>query len=189
MCAHTQGQLLNSSQLGAALGVSHTTFRSYIDLLAETYMIRILPPYAANMKKRLVKSPKIYLRDSGILHTLLAIDTFDDLMGHPVFGASWETVALENIIAAFPDWEPFFYRTATGVEIDLVLVRGNRRMAFEFKASTTPHITKGFWIGLRDLEIEQAWIIAPIKESYPLRDNVTVCPLGEIEQTGFGVTH
>lgn len=182
MCAHNQGQLLNSSQLGAALGVSHTTFRSYIDLLAETYMLRVLPPYAANVKKRLVKSPKVYLRDSGILHSLLAIDSFDDLLGHPVFGASWETVAMETIIAEFSDWDPFFYRTAAGAEIDLVLIRGNRRIAFEFKASTTPNVSKGFWIGLNDLDIEQAWIIAPIKESYPFRDNVRVIPLSEISQ-------
>ena len=183
MCAHTQGQLLNSSQLGSALGVSHTTFRSYIELLAETYMLRILPPYMANLKKRIVKSPKVYLRDSGILHSLLAIDTFDDLIGHPVFGASWETVAMETIIATFPNWEPYFYRTAAGAEIDLVLIRGNRRVAFEFKASTTPHVTKGFWNGLRDLDIEQALIIAPINESYPIRANVRVSPLSELYQT------
>ncbi len=180
MCAHAQGQLLNSSQLGSALGVSHTTFRSYIDLLAETYMLRILPPYAANLKKRLIKSPKVYLRDTGILHSLLAIDSFDDLLGHPNFSVSWETLAMETIIAAFPDWEPFFYRTAAGTELDLVLIRGNRKMAFEFKASTTPHVTRGFWNGLKDLKIAQAWIIAPIDEGYPLRDNVRICPLSEI---------
>ncbi|VAX11120.1 Mlr9349 protein [hydrothermal vent metagenome] len=180
MCAHDQGRLLNSSKLGSSLGVSHTTFRSYIDLLAETYMLRILPPYIPNMKKRLVKSPKIYLRDSGILHSLLAIDTFDDLMGHPVFGASWETVAMETVIANFPEWEPFFYRTAAGVEIDLILKRGSRKMAFEFKASTAPKVTKGFWNGLNDLNIEKAWVVAPVQESYPIKENVLVCPLSEI---------
>lgn len=182
MCAHTQGQLLNSSQLGSALGVSHTTFRSYIDLLAETYMLRILPSYAANLKKRLIKSPKVYLRDTGILHSLLAIDSFDDLLGHPNFGASWETLAMETIIAAFPEWEPFFYRTAAGTELDLVLIRGNRKLAFEFKASTSPHVTKGFWNGLKDLKIEKAWIIAPIDAGYPLRDDVRICPLSEISK-------
>lgn len=180
MCAHTQGQLLNSSQLGSALGVSHTTFRSYIDLLAETYMLRVLPPYTANLKKRLVKAPKVYLRDTGILHTLLSIDTFDDLLGHPVFGASWETFAMENTIAAYPDWEPSFYRTAAGTEIDLVLARGNRIIAFEFKASTTPRLTKGFWNGLKDLNVDQAWVIAPVEESYPLSDKVKISPLSEI---------
>jgi len=181
MSAHTQGQLLNSSQFGSSLGVSHTTFRSYIDLLAETYMLRILQPYAANLKKRLIKSPKVYLRDTGILHSLLAIDSFADLMGHPNFGASWETLALETVIATFPDWEPFFYRTAAGTKLDLVLVRGNRKMAFEFKASTTPQLTKGFWNGLNDLDIERAWIIAPIDDGYPLRNNVRVIPLSELD--------
>ncbi len=182
MCAHTQGQLLNSSQLGSSLGVSHTTFRSYIDILAETYMLRILQPYAPNLKKRLVKSPKVYLRDTGILHSLLAIDTFDDLLGHPVFGSSWETVAIETIIATFPGWEPYFYRTAAGTEIDLILTRGNRKLAFEFKASTTPNVTKGFWNGLQDLGIEKAWIISPIKESYPYRHNVDVCSLSDVSK-------
>lgn len=189
MSAHTQGQLLNSSQFGSALGVSHTTFRSYIDLLAETYMLRILSPYAANLKKRLIKSPKVYLRDTGILHSLLAIDTFDDLLGHPNFGASWETLAMETVIAVFPSWEPFFYRTAAGTELDLVLIRGNRKMAFEFKASTTPHVTKGFWNGLRDLDIEQAWIISPVDEDYPLRDNVRVCPLSKVSKIKLEPPH
>ena len=107
-------------------------------------------------------------------------------MGHPVFGASWETVAMETIIGIFPNWEPYFYRTVAGAEIDLVLIRGNRRVAFEFKASTTPLVSKGFWNGLRDLDIEQAWIIAPIKESYPFHDNVTVSPLSELSRTIIG---
>lgn len=177
MCAHNQGQLLNSSQLGSSLGVSHTTFRSYIDLLAETYMIRVLPPYAANLKKRLVKSPKIYLRDTGILHALLAIDTFDDLLGHPVLGSSWESCAMENIIASMPGWQPFFYRTATGTEIDLLLVRGSQKIAFEFKASTAPKLTKGFWAALADLQVNQTYVVAPVDEGYPVKHNVMVCPL------------
>ena len=182
MCAHEQGQLLNSSKLGSSLGVSHTTFRSYIDLLAETYMLRILPPYIPNLKKRLVKAPKIYLRDTGILHFFLKIDTFDDLMGHPVFGASWETACMETIIANLPDWEPFFYRTAAGTEIDLILKRGKRVFAFEFKASAAPKLTKSFWTGFEDLNVEKAWVVAPVNESYPLRENVTVCPLPEVRR-------
>lgn len=186
MCAHDQGQLLNSSKLGSSLGVSHTTFRSYIDLLSEVYMLRILPPYIANIKKRLVKSPKIYLRDTGILHTLLAIDSFDELMGHPVFGSSWETIAMETIIPSFHDWQPFFYRTATGVEIDLVLSRGKRKLAFEFKASSAPRVGKGFWTALHDLQIDQAWIIAPVQQGYPLDKNVRVSPLSEIREPDPG---
>jgi hypothetical protein len=140
-------------------------------------MIRVLHPYANNQRKRLVKSPKIYLRDTGILHTLLAIETFDDLLAHPVLGSSWETIAIENIIASFPEWEPYFYRTAKGTEIDLVLVRGNRKLAFEFKASSAPTLSRGFWIGLEDLNITKAWVVAPVEEGYPIADNVSVTPL------------
>ena len=177
MCAHNQGQLLNSSQLGSSLGVSHTTLRSYIDLLTQTFMLRVLQPYSANVKKRLVKSPKVYLRDTGILHSLLKIDSFDDLLGHPVFGASWETVVIENIIAAFPDWQPYFYRTAAGAEIDLLLIRGNQRIGIECKASKTPKVSRGFWNVLDDLDLQSAWVIAPVEESYPLQKNVTVTSL------------
>ena len=190
MCAHNQGQLLNSSQLGSSLGVSHTTLRSYIDLLEQTFMIRVLQPFSANIKKRLVKSPKVYLRDSGILHTLLRIDNYRDLLGHPVLGASWETIVLENVIAAMPDWDPYFYRTAAGAEIDLLLIRGERRIAIECKASMTPSVTRGFWNALDDLNVERATVIAPVAESYPLKKNVMVSPLShfikEIRQVSSG---
>ncbi len=177
MCAHNQGQLLNTSQLGSSLGVSHTTLKSYIDLLSQTFMLRVLQPFNANVKKRLVKTPKVYLRDTGILHSLLKIDGFNDLLGHPVFGASWETVVLENIIAAMPDWQPYFYRTAAGAEIDLLLVRGNQRIGIECKASKAPRVSRGFWNVLDDLDLQSAWVIAPVDDSYPLRKNVTVSPL------------
>ena len=182
MCAHVHGQLLNSSALGSALGTSHTTVRHHIDMLAETYMLRLLQPFFANVKKRLVKSPKIYIRDTGILHTLLAIDTFDDLLAHPVLGASWESLAMENVIASFQDWEPFFYRTSAGAEIDLVMVRGTRMRVFEFKVSAAPKVTKGFWTALDDLQPEDARIVAPVEGSFPLADNVLVCPLSDAVQ-------
>ena len=187
MCAHNQGQLLNSSQLGSALGISHTTLRSYLELLSETFMLRILPPFAANVKKRLVKAPKVYLRDTGILHAILAIDSYDDLLAHPVFGASWETLVLENVIASYPDWEPFFYRTAAGAEIDLLLVRGQKRIAIECKASTTPTVSRGFWNALKDLGVDEAWIIAPVTEGYPFTGKVWVKTLPEIISRGRGL--
>ena len=174
MCALNQGQLLNSSQLGSALGVSHTTLRSYLELLCGTFMLRLLQPYAANVRKRLVKSPKIHIRDTGILHTLLAIDNYDDLLAHPVFGASWETLVIENLIALHPDWEPYFYRTAAGAEVDLVLVRGQRRIAIECKASTAPTVSRGFWTALDDLKADEAWIIAPVEANYQIKENVWV---------------
>lgn len=177
MLAHLHGQTLNSSQLGTALGVSHMTIRSYLDILTQTFMVRLLEPYAANTKKRLVKSPKIYLRDTGILHTLLQIDHLDDLLAHPGCGESWEGLVIENVIATLPRWQPSFYRTAAGAEIDLVLERGQRRLAIECKASTAPTVSRGFWSALEDLEIEEAWIVAPVTEPYPLRPGVTVAPL------------
>ncbi|MFL6200175.1 MAG: ATP-binding protein [Thermoanaerobaculia bacterium] len=177
MLSHLHGQMLNSSQLGTALGVSHTTIRSYLDLLTQTFMVRILEPCAANLAKRLVKSPKVYLRDSGILHSLLQIDGLDDVLAHPVCGASWEGLVIENVIAALPGWQPGFYRTAAGAELDLVLERGRRRIAVECKASMAPTVSRGFWSALEDLGIDEAWVVAPVAEPYPLRKGVTVVPL------------
>jgi hypothetical protein len=177
MLAHIHGQTLNSSQLGASLGISHTTVRSYLDLLTQTFMVRLLEPFSTNSKKRLVKSPKVYLRDSGILHSLLQIDALDDLLAHPVCGESWEGLVIENLVATLPDWQPCFYRTADGAEIDLILERGRRRLAIECKASTAPVVSRGFWTALDDLGIDEAWIVAPVSDPYPLRAGVTVTPL------------
>ncbi|MCK5437443.1 MAG: ATP-binding protein [Desulfobulbaceae bacterium] len=179
MCAHVQGQLLNSSKIGDSLGVSNHTIRSYVDLLEQTFILRVLPPYIPNLKKRLVKSPKIYIRDTGLLHSLLGIETQNDLLGHPGYGASWESFAMENIIAAFPRWDSFFYRTASGAEIDLILERGSKRMAIEFKVSSSPDVSRGFWSALEDLKISEAWVVAPVKEFYPLKKNVMVIPLDD----------
>jgi predicted AAA+ superfamily ATPase len=177
MCAHSHGQLLNQSQLGAALGVSHTTVRKYLDILSRTFMVRLLPPFLPNLNKRLVKSQRIYIRDSGILHTLLGISTYEDLLGHPVFGASWEGMVIENILGELPEWQGFFYRTAAGSEIDLVLEKGKRRIAIECKASAAPIPSPGFWNALEDLKISQARIVAPVRDQYPFKNEVLVCPL------------
>lgn len=179
LCAHSHGQLLNGSKLGSAMGVSHHTIRAYIDLLEQTFVMRVLPPYEANLKKRLIKSPKIYIRDSGLLHALLGLETQDDLFSHPCYGSSWEGFAIENIVSQLPEWRASFYRTASGSEIDLILEKGARRIAVECKASTSPEVGRGFWNALKDLEIEEAWIVAPVSESYPLRKGVTVTPLNE----------
>ena len=138
MLAHQQGGLLNSSQLGGALGVSHHTVQRYLDVLERTYLVRRLPPFFRNVGKRLVKSPKIYLRDSGLLHHLLNISTHQDLDSHPIRGASWETFVIEDLLrrerVAHPHSQFFFWRTAAGAEIDLVVERGNKRYAVEVKA-------------------------------------------------------
>jgi uncharacterized protein len=176
MCAHIHGQLLNRSNLGESLGVSHHTVNSYVALLEQTYLLRVLEPYYANLKKRLVKSPKIYLRDTGLLHALLDIKTHNDLLGHPVYGASWEGFIIENITAEHPDWRPYFYRSASGAEIDLVLEKGRQRLAIEIKASTSPEVKRSFWNALEDLQIDKAWIVAPIEASYPYKQGVQVVP-------------
>lgn len=187
MSAHYHGQLLNLSKLGESLGVSHTTVRSYIALLVNTFMVRMLPPFEINLKKRLVKSPKLYIRDTGILHALLDLEAFEDLMGHPVFGASWEGLVIENVISAFSGWNMGFYRTSAGAELDLVLEKKGHRIGVECKASAAPRVSKGFWNCLQDLKIKKAWIIAPVETAYPLSKDVTVSPLMDFLQT-FSVT-
>jgi len=174
MCAHNQGQLLNSSKLAESLGVSYHTIRNYIDLLEQTFVVRTLKPYEPNVKKRIIKSPKVYIRDSGLLHSLLEIEDFNELMGHPVFGASYEGFVMENIISELPDWKSFFYRTSSGNEVDLILTKGMKRVAVEIKASKTPNLSKGLWGALDDIQINEAWVIAPVEESYPIRHNITV---------------
>ncbi len=170
MLAHLHGQLVNMASLSSALGVSGPTIRNYIDLLEGAFMVRRLAPYAANLKKRLVKSPKMYLRDSGILHTLLNINDRNTLLGHPVYGVSWEGFCLENILARCRRTvQAGFFRTVRGAEIDLVLEQGDKKVAVEFKASAAAKPQPGFWTALKDLAIERAWIIAPLKgEGYPI---------------------
>ncbi|MBN1483011.1 ATP-binding protein [candidate division KSB1 bacterium] len=177
MCSHMHGQLVNLSNLGQSLGMSHTTVRSYLELLSHTFMIRLLSPFSANLKKRLVRSPKLYIRDSGILHALLGLETFEELMGHHLFGASWEGMALEHTIQTFPRWSPTFYRTSDGTELDLVLEKANKRFVFEFKASKAPELTRGFWNSIEQLKPQSVFIIAPIDDAYKIEKNITIAPL------------
>jgi len=177
MCAHLHGQLLNSSKLGESMGVSHHTIRSYVDMLEQVFVLRVLRPYEPNLKKRIVKAPKIYIRDSGLLHALLGIESHNDLLGHPVYGASWEVFVLEHILPLVPAWKASFYRTSSGVEIDLILEKGAHRIAVECKGSTAPQVQQGFWNAVDDLALHDVWIIAPVKEAYPIEQRVRVAPL------------
>jgi len=179
MCAHEHGQALNAARLGSALGVSPHTVRAWLELLEGTFMLRLLPPFEANLGKRLVKSPRVFLRDTGVLHALLGIVTPDDLLGHPVRGASWESLVLENVLGALPGWRAFFFRTSAGAELDLVLEKGKRRIAVECKASSAPTVTRGFWSALEDLKIDEAWVVAPIASAFPLGSGVEAVPLGD----------
>lgn len=176
MCAHLHGQLLNSSKLGESMGVSHHTIRSYVDMLEGAYVLRVLRPYQSNLKKRIIKSPKIYIRDSGLLHALLGIESHNGLLGHPVYGASWEGLVIENILPLVPAWKASFYRTSSGAEIDLILEKGTNRLAVECKASIAPQLNQGFWNAVSDLALKDVWIIAPVKEAYPIEKGVMVAP-------------
>ena len=179
MLAHTNSQLLNYSTLGKSLGLSHTTVKHYVDILKHTFMIRILEPYHINIKKRLTKSPKVIFRDTGVLHAPLKIETFEDLFYHPIYGSSWESTVIENIIAKYHDWNHNFYRSANGNELDLVLTKANRVIAIEIKTSSTPKVSRGFWVALDDIKATESYIIAPVKMPYPFKNGTMVYPLEE----------
>ena len=179
MLAHHHGQMLNTEKLGQALGVSHTTVRKYAGVLTQNFLLRLLLPLEANLGKRLVKTPKVYIRDSGILHSLLEIENMDALLGHPVIGASWEGWCIEQLCAALPGWRPSFCRTSNGEEVDLIMERGSRRLAFEFKASVSPQLTRGTNTVLGDLAPEHTWIVCPVEKGWAMRDGVSVASLDE----------
>lgn len=170
MLAHSHGQVLNSSKLASSLGVSSHTVTSYIQCLTQTFLVRLLPPFETNLKKRLVKAHKVFIRDTGLLHSLLGIDSMNDLLGHPVYGASFEGFIIENIISHYPRWSFYFYRTRSGAEIDLVMKKGRRIIAIEIKASTSPQLEKGFFIATQDIQATDKYLIAHIDRSYPIKD-------------------
>lgn len=179
MFAHVNGQVLNYAKLADSLGVSGHTVRHYIDLLRHTFMLRRLEPFTTNTKKRLVKSPKVYIRDAGLLHALLDIESFNDLLAHPGFGASWEGFVVEQILSTFPRLNACFYRNSNGNEIDLILEHKQKRIAVECKASSSPRVRPGLSFALADTEVTETWVVAPVSSSYPLSKNITVAPLGE----------
>ena len=180
MIAHYHGSIFNASKIGQSMDISHNTVRKYLDILEQTFMVRVLPPLEVNLKKRLIKSPKIYLRDSGLLHTILEINSMTELYGHPIFGSSWEGWCIEQIITSLPSWQPFYYRTSSGEEIDLVLVRGKRRLVFEIKASLTPHLSRGFADTIKVLKPERAWIVCPMTDvGYQINSGARVLGINE----------
>lgn len=177
MLAHSHGQLWNASRLASSFGVSAPTMQHYLEILESTYMVRRLLPLTPNLGKRLTKSPKIYIQDSGLLHCLLGIRSVDELYGHPVAGASWEGWILEQLFRILgPAWRLSFYRTAAGAEMDVVAERGTRRLAFEMKLGTAPAPTKGFWQALADVKPEAAYVVAPVEAEYPVAETVHVIP-------------
>jgi predicted AAA+ superfamily ATPase len=182
MLAHQQGSLLNQSRLAASLGISAPTVGRYVDLLVDLKLMRRLKPWSGNLGKRLVKAPKTYIRDSGLVHALLELKTRHDLAGHPVAGHSYEGMAIENLIqAAGNRWAPSFYRTQDGAEIDLVLEKGGvPRLAIEVKRSLAPTLDKGFTIACDDPGIADRYVVYPGSERFGLRHGATAMPLPEL---------
>ena len=182
MLANNSGQIVNKAKLADPIGISPPTAAFYIDLLEQTYMARVLRPYLPNIKKRLVKSPKIYLRDSGIIHALLGIESRESFFGHPIYGPSWESYALEQICAALPDWRPSFYRSSHGAELDLVLEKGKQRIAVEFKSSSAPQVSAGFYTAVEDVQPDKVFVAAPLPDpaSYPMERGAIICTPGKL---------
>jgi len=179
MLAHLNGQTANYSKLGDALGISHTTVRKYIDLLEGTFMLTQLPPYYANTKKRLIKSPKVYLSDTGIVAALLQLRDFNQLAGHPVMGTLWEGLVLQQLKGHFPNLEYSFYRTNHGHEIDIVVMQGSRKLAIECKASSAPSLSKGNYKALDDIHPEKCFVLAPVPEGYSMHKSIEVVAIHE----------
>jgi hypothetical protein len=182
MLAHGQGTLLNASRLAAALQISASTAQRYIDLLADLLLVRRLPPFHRNVGKRLVKSPKVYVRDSGLVHALLGIKTYNDLAGHPVAGASWEGFVIENLIQAAPERTvASFYRTTAGAEIDLLLeIPGQGLWAIEIKRSLSGRPEKGFYIACQDLKPDRRFLVNAGNGQYPIDAEITAIGLHEL---------
>jgi len=184
MIAHHHAQLWNASQIANSLGVSAPTVRHYLSILEDTFLVRQLQPFHANLKKRLVKAPKVFIRDSGLLHSLLGIGSMDDLQGRPLVGHSWEGFVIEQIVAQLPPrWEAFFFRTAAGAEIDLILAHsGKNPIAVEIKFSATPEVSKGFRSACQDLQCSKEYVVYPGSETYPLSKTTTALPLQQIRR-------
>ncbi|MBL4629284.1 MAG: ATP-binding protein [Roseicyclus sp.] len=177
MLAHLHGGLLNSANLARSLEVDNKTITNYLDLLVDLLLVRRLQPWHSNVKKRLVKSPKVYLRDSGILHTLLQIPDFEALLGNPKLGDSWEGLVIENVVSALPSGvQPYFYRTSAGAEIDLLLDFGQETWAIEIKKTTAPKLSKGFHIACEDLKPSRKYVVYGGDEAFGLTQDITAIP-------------
>ncbi len=184
MLAHHQGRLHNAAELARSIGVDGKTIATWLDLLVDLLLVRRLEPWRGTNGKRLIKSPRLYVRDSGLVHSLLGLATMDDILGHPVTGASWEGFVIETLIAAAPEWtQANFYRTSAGAEIDLLLtLAGGKRWAIAIKRSLTPKVERGFHHACADLDPERRIVIYPGQEPFPLGAGIEVIPLASMSQ-------
>jgi predicted AAA+ superfamily ATPase len=181
MLAHYHGQRWNASEIARAMGLSDKTTRSYLDILSGTFMVRQLQPWFENLQKRQVKAPKVYLRDSGILHTLLNLPDWRTLAGHPKVGASWEGFALEQFIQAIRPPEAYFWATHTGAELDLVIPWRGRKFGCEFKFNEAPTATRSMHAALTTLALEHLWVIHPGETSFPIHERITAWSINRLE--------
>ena len=180
MLAHYHGQTWNAAELGRSMDLSVSAVNHYRDLLEGAFMIRVLPPWFENVGKRIVKAPKVFLRDSGVLHFLLGLEDMKELPLHPRYGASWEGFALEQTLLAHGEREAYFYGTQRGAELDLLLLRRGRRWGFEFKCTDAPRTTKSMHIVIEDLGLEHLWVVYPGDQEYSLTSKITAWPLKKI---------
>ncbi len=180
MLAHVNGQTANYSILGNSLGVSNQTVRNYIDLLKSTYMLDVVAPYITNLGKRLVKAPKIYLTDSGIVLALIGLRTFEDLSGHPALGAVWEGIVLANLRGNFPEAEITFYRTSGGAEIDFVVQYHHQIIAVECKATYAPSLSKGNYNSIEDIRPQHTFVVTPSADSWSMSEGIVVVSLSDL---------
>ena len=187
MLAHVNGQMVNYSTLATSLGVTSTTIKNYIDLLAETYMVEMVVPYISNLGKRLVKSPKVYISDSGITAALLGLRSFEELSGHPAFGSIWEQIVLSNLKGLYPDAEFFYYRTTNGAEVDFVMKIHNSIFAIECKSSYSPVLSKGNYLALEDIAPKHTFIVTPAPDSWSMKEKIDVVSLGELKSKVDGM--
>jgi len=182
MLAHYHGQRWNGSELAASLGVSAMTTRRHLDLLTGAFMVRQLPPWFENLRKRQVKAPKVYIRDTGLLHALLGIRSASDLMGHPKLGASWEGFALELVMRSVRERDAYFWAVHSGPELDLLVVSGARRVGFEFKWADAPGLTPSMQTALADLKLDRLYVVYPGTLAYALENRVEVAPIQELDR-------
>jgi predicted AAA+ superfamily ATPase len=179
MLSHHNGQTINYSAIGNSLSISNVTIRNYIDIMAGTFMLDVVQPLLANSGKRLIKAPKIYFRDSGILTTLLNLDSFNKMCGHPSFGSIWETVVLANLRGNFPKAEINFFRTLHGAELDFVINQNNKSIGIECKTNINPILSKGNYISIQDISPVKTFVIAPVKDAWEHNKNIIVTPLSD----------
>jgi predicted AAA+ superfamily ATPase len=179
MTAHYSGGIWNGSEIGRSLGEAHTTVKRHLDALSDALVVRVLQPWYANVGKRLVKSPKVYVRDSGLLHALLGIGERQKLDGHPVIGGSWEGFVIEQLLAHLPDASAYYWRTQAGAELDLLLFQKGRRIGIEIKRADAPKMTQSMSAALDDLELSRLLVVYPGSTAYTLRPKVEVMSLAQ----------